>query len=1163
MLALTMVAAVLQVPMASPLPGPVAHADEPKAAATEQQAVAVAKQTGDPVEVISRRGESRTVRALPNGRIEVEQHVQPIRARQGGEWADIDTALHRSGDAIVPAATTVGLRFSTGGDDPMVQLTRAGRKLALTWPQPLPEPSLDGDTAVYKGVAGPDVDLRLRALSDGFAHVLAVKTAEAAKDPRVAKLVLGLSTSGLAVREDPQSGMVTATDTGSGAGMFAAPAPQMWDSSRAEPASAPARAAQDAGEPTEEPAMGAKTAPIEVTVADGKVTLTPDQALLTAPDTTFPVYLDPVYRTLKASSWGMVTSGWPDENYPMFNGKSTEGMGRCEVAKDPNCVKNQTKRLFYRLPLPSLKGRYIQSAEVIAYETSAYNCSNKTSVQLWRTNTLKSYATWNNTNSSSVWDAHLASRDVAFCSKAPVEFGGSTLRAHVQDAVNKGYGTITFGLKAYSESTMDWWKRFADDAYLKVQYNNPPKQPDTDTMFAKPGGSCASSGSAKWVNVVPTVFATLVDPDTEDKNKVQGQFTLHWANNPDGSDWGPKWTSGLVGPKTSGTQFQQELPPTIPKNTSIGWGVRVWDGAQWGPWSYDGAQTGCYFLFNPDLPAKPTITSTDYPADGPWTDGVGVPGTFTISDAAGLADRYVVWLNGVQYTTVTTSAGAARQVQITPTMSGPNHLTVEAFTPSSQDGSTFTYQFRVNTGKPPKARFSLDEPAGSTAVQAVTRDGDPAVSAATHGTVTFGTDGQDGDAIQLDGSTGYAATNGPVIDTTKSFAVSAWLKADGSVSSPTRNFTAVSARGESKSAFYLKYVEATGRWVFARTAVDGDDPGWFQAESKDPAQTDEWTHLVGVFDAVAKRLHIYVNGERGVDSPEVSSVWNASEGLEIGRSQWGGTPVDYWAGQIDDVRVYDRIVGQEEVNELVNQHPVLKARWKLNKAVDLSSPGEPSRTPPVPALTLSQGATIDPDAQFMWALGAGGLNLNATEHAYAQSQDWVIHTDESFTVAGWVRNVGRPQLPATVFSQAGANANVFTLRYVPGEDPELQGGWQAEMRNSDSSAGDPMVASHSAFPEGNWAHIAVVYDALRDRLSLYVNGELDETSAGVSQEDHVVGFPTENALLQVGRNKLGTGDATESWPDAIDDIWVYQGALTKDQIHILAGPTEITTEDGP
>ncbi len=1376
--ALAMVAGLVQVPAVAALPQTTARADGPKpavkAAATERRAVAAARESGDPVEITSRRGETRTVRALPNGRIEVEQHIQPIRTRQDGKWVDIDTSLHRSGGAIVPAATTVGLRFSAGGDGPMVRMTRAGHKLALSWPRPLPEPTLDGDTAVYAGVAGPDVDLRLRARADGFAHVLVVKTAEAARDPRVAKLVLALSTTDLTVRQG-QGGVLTASDAGSGAGVFEAPAPRMWDSSQARPTKTQARAAAPETDPAGGPAEGAKTARLGVAVEKGSLTLTPDQELLTAPDTTYPVYIDPVWTTSKATSWGMVSSGWPSESYYKFDGKSTEGVGRCEVAKDPNCVKNQTKRLFFRMPLPSIKGRYIQNVEFTAYETSAYDCHNPTSVQLWRTTALQSYATWNNTNSSSVWLDQLTSRDVAYCSKTPVEFGGSKLRSHVQDAVNKGYSTITFGLRAYSESTMDWWKRFADDAYLRVQYNNPPLQPDTDTMYADPGTKCLPSGQAKTVNDISTVYAYLKDPDAEDKNKVQGQFTLHWANKADGSDWGPKWTSSLTPAKTTGSKFSIKLPSTIPQNTKIGWGVRAWDGEQWGPWSYDGAQTGCYFYYNPAVPADATITSTDYPADDAWHGGVGRPGAFTISDSEGVADRYVITMNDEPPRTVTTTNGAPREVLVAPTRSGPNVLTVQAFAPSNQNGSTVSYEFLANGGSDPVAAFTMDEGAGSAEATS-TGPGRPAW---LHGGATLGGEGKSGTALTLDGAAGYAestlpivdttqsftvsawakpdqtkigdllaqlgtyqagfylgmepdghavlkwpttdtndgggvwqtatddaplplgqwshligvydksagqtrlyvngelratrngvtpleahgtlqigrslyngfvvnhwpgsiddvrvfsqalsdaqaqqlaggtiptgaglvadwnmdepagnpgvfspvapwkatlhngaalgapgqvntalqldntsqqyaATERPVINTLRSFAVSAWVRADGTATSPTRNFTAVSVRGASKSGFYLKYVEATGRWVFARTAEDSDDPGWYQATSKDPAQTDEWTHLVGVYDDISKRLRIYVNGERGTDSAEVSSRWLATGGLEIGRGQWGGNPVDHWAGQIDDVRVYDRIVSDQESEAMVTQHPVLKARWLLNT----DGSGE-TKNGAAPALVLHNGAFIDPTAGFKEWGSVAGLKLDPAQKAFAETTDPVVETDESFTIAGWVRNAGRPPQPATVFSQPGAATNAFALRYVPGEDPEEQGGWQVVMHNSDDAGAPAFTASHSGFTPQDWSHVAVVYDALRDRVSLYVDGQLEQTADGVSQEKGVVAFEAkDHGGLQVGRTKFGAtdGNGTEYWSDAVDDLWAYQGALTTEQVQMLAGGIELPTEDGP
>ncbi|MDL4813145.1 hypothetical protein [Actinomadura opuntiae] len=365
LLVVLLVAALLQLP--GMVAAPVARADDtaPKTAATEEQAVKAARESGEPVEVLAERGETRTVRALPNGRMQVEQHIQPIRTRKGGGWAGIDTTLHRSGEAIVPGATTVGLSFSGGGSGPMVQMTRAGRKLALTWPQALPEPTIDGDTATYKGVLGDGVDLQLRAQADGFAHTLVVKTAEAAKDPKLAQLALALSAPGLSVAQEPAGGVLTAK-TASGSGVFEAPSPMMWDSSKAPSqtqgsatATTPQTRAMDTGEG---PAEGAKTAPVKIAVVGGKLTLTPDQNLLTAPDTTFPVYIDPVWGTTKASAWGMVSSGYPSQSYYKFNGKSTEGVGRCEVAKDGNCVINQTKRLFYKVALPSIKGRAATSS---------------------------------------------------------------------------------------------------------------------------------------------------------------------------------------------------------------------------------------------------------------------------------------------------------------------------------------------------------------------------------------------------------------------------------------------------------------------------------------------------------------------------------------------------------------------------------------------------------------------------------------------------------------------------------------------------------------------------------------------------------------------------------------------------------------------------------
>jgi hypothetical protein len=1359
--ALSIALSVLHAP-AHTVPAVAAVAATPPAPPeTEDQAAVEARRSGRPVEVLSQRGEHRTVRAMPSGAFEVTQHLRPVRTRQDGRWVGIDTTLRKDGATVAPAATTVGLRFSGGGQEPLVRMSRAGRELSLSWPGPLPEPLLDGDAAVYPGVLGNDIDLRVRALPDGFSHTLVVKTPEAAGDPRLTRLAFDLGTTRLSVDRDA-TGMLRAGDTGTGEIVFEAPSPVMWDSS--PPADGPAGrpAAAREHDLTTGPGEGSRVAKVEVGLGGKRLALIPDRALLTSPGTTFPVYIDPVWQTNAAYYWGMVSSGYPTENYPKFNGNATEGMGRCEVLKDGRCVKNQTKRLFYRMKLPAIKGKYIESAEFVAFETAAYDCDNKTSVQLWRTSALTSGATWNNTKDA--WGTHLASRDVAYCSRAPVEFGGSTLRSHVQSAVDKGYSTITFGLKAYSEASMSWWKRFADDAYLKIQYNRPPHQPNTGSMFASPGTKCVDGTGAQWVNDLSTLYAYLWDPDTEDAGKVRGQFTLHWADKADGSDWGAKWTAALTPALTSGSRHQIKLPSTIPRKKLIGWGVRAWDGVQWGAWSYDGAQTGCYFYYDPSVPAAPVVTSAEYPDDQSWHGGVGDAGTFTVSDPAGAAARYELKLNGEPLTTVTTANGAARQVAVAPNRSGPNLLTVQAFTQAAQNSAPTTYEFWARAGADAAARFTLDEAAGSATVAArtpgtaailrggatlgtpgqagtaLTLDGtsgyaetnlpvvdtgqsftvsawvrldaqdpdryykvlsqagahksafflrydvgsrkwvfarpdsdspaqdngwsaawsanpavfgawthlvgvydreaarlrlyvngepgaesapvtsawraggglriglatwlghpvdhlpgviddvklfqralpddearrlgtgadvsgpmahwtldEPAGTARVHspatvsavpaGGATLGQAGQDGTALRLDGVTGHAATTTPVVDTTKSFAVSAWVRLE--TNQLDKNYSVVSQDGARKSGFYLKYDGGLRKWVFAKARTDTDASGWDQAVSKATPAANSWTHLTGVHDAVTRKLRIYVNGEQGTDSAALAAVWHAGGGLQIGRAKWLGAYVDQWPGLVDDVRVYDRSVGAVEAEEMVTQHPVVKGRWKLNA----DGAGEPSGAQ---NLALTGGAVVDPAAGFRH-VSAAGLLLNGST-AFAETAAPPVRADDSFTVAGWVRNMGRPQTARTVFAQAGTSADAFALRYVPDPADPDAGGWRLQMRNADTTAAsDLRQAEHSAFSEWDWDHVAIVYDALRDRMSLYVNGQLEETSLGVSQEDQVLGFAAANGGLQVGRSRLGG----EFWPDAIDDVWAYQGALTQEQVQMLATGGELDTASGP
>ncbi|MCW6004784.1 LamG domain-containing protein [Micromonospora sp. CPCC 205371] len=1070
------------------------------------------------------RNESREVYALPSGGFEMVQHSAPVRARVDGRWVPVDTRLTRMPDGgVAPTASTVDLRFSGGGDGPFVRMTRAGRELAFSWPGRLPVPVLDGDAATYVDVL-PGVDLRVRADVDGFAHVLVVKTPQAARNPALSRVRFGMSAPGLTVTADP-AGALRATDGRTGGPVFEAAPPVMWDT-----AGAAARSVN-----VEVPGEGASVARLGVEVRSGELTLTPDPRLLASSADRFPVSIDPQWKTVGESARLMVSSGYPTTTY--YNWDGTEGVGLCDVQFDGACVKDQVKRLFFRMPIGAVAGRHIISTEFVAYEHHAHKCGDGRVVQLWHASAFGSSSTWNSTKDN--WNRQVASRDVAYCSRTPVEFSSDALRDVVHAAAQRKDKSITFGLRAYSEETMDWWKRFGENADLRIHYNTRPPQPRMKDLSMSPGGPCVDWTKAPVVNRIPTLYAILHDADSGSAKKVHAQFSVSWD--------GGKWTSALIGPKTTGSTFQVTAPAAIAGKTELRWEVRAWDGFQWSPWSWNGSATSCNFGYDPTAPTAPTITSTAYPPsdpenpDDPWIDGVGRYGVFTLSTTHKDVNRYWVGVNASP-----TQAGEHRpaspggpvSVQVAPTRAGVNFLYVKALDAAGNVSAPATYMFRVNTGSAPKAHWTLDEPAGSTVVTST-----GGLAATVQGGVTLGVDGQAGTALRGNGSTGYAETAGPVIDTSKTFAVSAWAR----LANKNGFATVVNQDGAVVSGFYLQYSKEDDRWAFSQWHKDALEGG-IRVLSTAPPDVGEWTHLLGVYDSVTDKSRLYVNG---VLQQELSftTAWRANGPLGIGRAKHNGVKGDFFPGDIDDVRVFDRLVTADEAADLFQQHPVLAGRWTMNTSgADGSGKGRP--------LTLAGSARIDAAAGWLGS-PQGGLVLDGAGD-YAATAGPVLTTHRSFTIAGWARAAATPTGKAALFSQEGAVNSGFTVRYDPavaGGD----GGWQVEIPTADTAGAATQAVEHSAYQwQMEWDHVAIAYDSFADALHLYVNGALEEVEERVSSRWHVTGFNATKGL-QVGRSKSG-GAWGEYWPGVIDDVWAFSGALSEDQVQVLAGYTELPSD---
>jgi hypothetical protein len=234
-------------------------------------------------------------------------------------------------------------------------------------------------------------------------------------------------------------------------------------------------------------------------------------------------------------------------------------------------------------------------------------------------------------------------------------------------------------------------------------------------------------------------------------------------------------------------------------------------------------------------------------------------------------------------------------------------------------------------------------------------------------------------------------------------------------------------------------------------------------------------------------------------------------------------------------------------------------------------------------MTLFNGATTGSG----W-VDSGALVLDGTDD-YAATASVPVDTSQSFSVTAWAAAPsGRPQAPGTVLSQQGVVNSAFTVGYEPGPDdgdpstPIITGRWRITMTDVDDTDGSDTevgekTAGSTLFDEyfaNGWTHLALVYDAFADQMTLYVNGQpeafvcgdsdADGTQDDPSCTDHVswanntLGFNATKSL-QIGRAKTA-GVPGDYWSGAIDDVWAFQGALDQEQIQqLVLGTADLPT----
>jgi hypothetical protein len=277
--------------------------------------------------------------------------------------------------------------------------------------------------------------------------------------------------------------------------------------------------------------------------------------------------------------------------------------------------------------------------------------------------------------------------------------------------------------------------------------------------------------------------------------------------------------------------------------------------------------------------------------------------------------------------------------------------------------------------------------------------------------------------------------------------------------------------------------------------------------------------LTGVYDVAARQARLYVNGELA-GSVAVSGTFAAGGPFVIGAG---------FAGDVDDVRVWDRLVYQGDLLVIIDE-PQREAEWLLDDrtgatAADSSGNGHP--------LTLAGGAGwIYPDEHGQGGGHNGGGALTFTgSGGRASATGPVIDTSQGFTISAWVRPTALDGDWRTAVSIDGTAQSAVYLQYNKGNS------WAFVMNTADRPDPTGQVvarASEAAVPDA-WTHLTAVYDPALQEIRLYVNGQREGSASYTTPWKATGPLHVGAAWTPTAWKNMFLGD--------IDDVRVYGGVL--------------------
>ncbi len=317
--------------------------------------------------------------------------------------------------------------------------------------------------------------------------------------------------------------------------------------------------------------------------------------------------------------------------------------------------------------------------------------------------------------------------------------------------------------------------------------------------------------------------------------------------------------------------------------------------------------------------------------------------------------------------------------------------------------------------------------------------------------------------------------------------------------------------------------------------------GEVNAYSHDNAITlNEWNHIVIIRNKEDDQVEFWVNGElnRIYEESAGSDISNVSRTFRIGRDSRTGLTVTN--GNIDDLRIYNRALSEQEISQLYNSYkpkviPSLQAGLVLD--MPLTSTYTKSSTPGSEIMT--DRTPYSNDGQNYNAIF--NENNNALEFSYSLSnrvqsdfktEDYFNNNNE-FTLSFWTK------LTSQSTERSGlVNMNKYYTESTPG-------GFGVMLNQSNGfsphiSTNTNTYSLHSSSVTINeWQHVLITYK--NNDFKFYQNSQFIDS--------RYAEWIVNTQPLLIGRGSQGGWTRTSD--AVISNIRIYNRALSAEEVELL------------